>query len=507
MSTPSAARSQAGGGPAAARAAEATSPADPRRWWVLAIIGIAQLMLVLDSTIVNIALPSAQRALDFADSDRVWIVTAYALAFGSFLLLGGRLGDMFGRKRTFIAGLAGFALASAAGGAAPDFAVLVSARAVQGLFAALLAPSALTLLATTFTDAKERGRAFAVYGAVAGGGGSVGLLLGGALTSYASWRWCLYVNLIFAAVAAAGGLLLLSNPPRQSRPVIDVPGVVLASAGLFALVFGFSRAQTDSWGSSVTLAWLAAGVALLAGFVLVQRRVEHPLLPLRVVLDRNRAGAYAAIGLTFIAVFALFFFLTFYLQGVRGYSPVKTGLAFLPLPLALVVSSGISTVRLFPRLGPRRLIVPGLLVAAVGMVLLSRLGIDSSYAAHVLPALVITGLGFGAVVPPALSTATQGVEFRDAGVASGLANTMQQVGGSIGTSLLTAIAAQAAARSLGSRPAPSVAAVAQATIHGYSVGFQVAAIIFLGAAVICALLLRPRADKPLSPQPDTAAAS
>jgi hypothetical protein len=248
MSTPSAARSLAGGGPAAARAADATSPADPRRWWVLAIIGIAQLMLVLDSTIVNIALPSAQGALHFADSDRVWIVTAYGLAFGSFLLLGGRLGDLFGRKRTFIGGLAGFALASAAGGAAPDFAVLVSARAVQGLFAALLAPSTLTLLATTFTDAKERGRAFAVYGAVAGGGGSVGLLLGGALTSYMSWRWCLYVNLIFAAVAAAGGLLLLSNPPRQSRPVIDVPGVVLASAGLFALVFGFSRAQRDSWG-------------------------------------------------------------------------------------------------------------------------------------------------------------------------------------------------------------------------------------------------------------------
>ena len=282
-------------------------------------------MLVLDSTIVNIALPSAQRALHFADSDRVWIVTAYALTFGSFLLLGGRLGDIFGRKRTFIGGLAGFALASAAGGAAPDFAVLVSARAVQGLFAALLAPSALTLLATTFTDAKERGRAFAVYGAVAGGGGSVGLLLGGVLTSYASWRWCLYVNLIFAAVAAAGGLLLLSNPPRQSRPVIDVPGVVLASAGLFALVFGFSRAQTDSWGSAVTLAWLAVGVALLAAFVQVQRLVAHPLLPLRVVLDRNRAGAYAAIGLTFIAVFALFFFLTFYLQGVRGDSPVKTG--------------------------------------------------------------------------------------------------------------------------------------------------------------------------------------
>ena len=477
------------------------------RWLILVIVAIAQLMVVLDSTIVNIALPSAQRALGFPNSDRQWVVTAYALAFGSLLLLGGRLGDMFSRKRIFIIGLIGFALSSALGGAAQSFEMLVAARALQGVFGAILAPSALGTLVSTFRDPRDRGRAFGVFGSVAGGGGAVGLILGGVLTEYLSWRWALYVNLIFAAVAAAGGLLLLSNPPRQSRPVIDVPGVVLASAGLFALVFGFSRAQTDSWGSSVTLAWLAAGVALLAGFVLVQCRVEHPLLPLRVVLDRNRAGAYAAIGLTFIAVFALFFFLTFYLQGVRGYSPVKTGLAFLPLPLALVVSSGISTVRLFPRLGPRRLIVPGLLVAAVGMVLLSRLGIDSSYAAHVLPALVITGLGFGAVVPPALSTATQGVEFRDAGVAAGLANTMQQVGGSIGTSLLTAIAAQAAARSLGSRPAPSVAAVAQATIHGYSVGFQVAAIIFLGAAVICALLLRPRADKPLSPQPDTAAAS
>jgi EmrB/QacA subfamily drug resistance transporter len=509
MSTPS----NVGAGHAAAHAAEPpiapTSPGDVRRWWVLAIIGIAQLMLVLDSTIVNIALPSAQRALHFADGERVWIVTAYALTFGSFLLLGGRLGDIFGRKWTFIGGLAGFAVASAAGGAAPDFAVLVSARAVQGLFAALLAPSALTLLATTFTDAKERGRAFAVYGAVAGGGGSVGLLLGGVLTSYASWRWCLYVNLIFAAAAAAGGLLLLSNPPRQGRPVIDVPGVVLASAGLFALVFGFSRAQTDSWGSAVTLAWLAIGVALLAAFVQVQRLVAHPLLPLRVVLDRNRAGAYAAIGLTFIAVFALFFFLTFYLQGVRGDSPVKTGVAFLPLPLALVVSSGISTVRLFPRFGPRRLIVPGLLVAAVGMVMLSRLGVDSGYAAHVLPALVITGVGFGAIVPPALSTATQGVEFRDAGVAAGTANTMQQVGGSIGTALLTAIAAQATARSLGGHPTRSADAstVAMAVTHGYSVGFQVAAGIFLGAAVICALLLRPRADQRGSSGPNTAVAA
>ncbi len=490
----------------------AQSSASSRRWWVLAIVGIAQLMIVLDTTIVNIALPSAQHALGFANSDREWIVTAYGLAFGSFLLLGGRLGDMFGRKWTFIGGLAGFAVASAAGGAAPDFAVLASARAVQGLFAALLAPSALSLLATTFTDARQRGKAFAVFGAIAGGGGAVGLLLGGVLTSYVSWRWCLYVNLIFAAVAGIGGLILLSNPARDGRPKIDVPGVVLASTGLFAIVFGFSRAQTDSWGSPVTLVWLALGVLLLAAFVQVQRRVAHPLLPLRVMLDRNRGGAYLAVLLTFLSVFALFFFLTYYLQGVLGYSPARTGLAFLPAPLALVISSAIANARLLPHFGPRPLIVPGLLLGAVSMALLSRLGVHSSYAADVLPALVISGIGFGAVVPPALNTATQGVEFRDAGVASGMVNTMQLVGGSIGTALLTAIAAQATIRYVTAHAGPGQANVAaMAVAHGYSVGYTVAAAIFLGAALITGLLLRkhaPQAGNPMvAPVPETPVAA
>jgi EmrB/QacA subfamily drug resistance transporter len=464
-----------------------------RRWWVLGVVGIAQLMIVLDSTIVNIALPSAQRDLGFANSDRQWIVTAYALAFGSLLLLGGRLGDLFGRKWTFIGGLVGFALASAAGGAAPDFAVLAAARALQGVFGALLAPSALTLLATTFTDLKERGKAFAVFGAIAGGGGAVGLLLGGVLTSYLSWRWCLYVNLIFAAAAVVGGLALLTNPPRQERPRIDIPGTILASAGLFAIVFGFSRAQTDSWGSPVTLASLAIGLLLLTAFVQVQRRVTNPLLPLRVILDRNRGGAYLAVGLTFIAAFGLFLFLTYFLQNVRDFSAVRTGLAFLPLPADLVLASTVANVALLPRIGSRRLIVTGLLLGCVGLALLTQLNPHSSYITHILPSLVIIGLGFGAIVPPAFNTATRGVDFKDAGVASAMVNTMQQVGGSIGTALLSALAAQATSRYLAAHAHNTTATAVTAKLaatHGYTVAFAVSAAIFLGAAVLCGTLIR-----------------
>jgi EmrB/QacA subfamily drug resistance transporter len=468
-----------------------------RRWRVLGVVGVAQLMIVLDATIVNIALPNAQHDLGFANSDRQWIVTAYALAFGSLLLLGGRLGDLFGRKWTFIGGLIGFAVASAAGGAAPDFAVLAGARALQGVFGALLAPSALSLLATTFTDPKERGKAFAVFGAVAGGGGAVGLLLGGALTSYLSWRWCLYVNLFFAAFAVVGGLLLLSNPPRPERPRIDVPSAILASAGLFAIVFGFSRAQTDSWGSPTTLVSLVLGAVLLAAFVQVQRTVRNPLLPLRVILDRNRAGAYLAVGLTFVSAFGLFLFLTFYLQNVRDFSPVKTGLAFLPLPVDLVIASTIANVVLLPRFGSRRLIVSGLLMGFVGFLLLTRLNVQSSYTGHVFPALVIIGLGFGAVVPPALNSATRGVDFKDAGVASAMVNTMQQVGGSIGAAMLSAFAAKATSRYLANHThGTATATIANlAATHGYTIGFTISAGILLGAAVLCGAMIRKHPTK------------
>src|SRR5208282_4204589 len=262
-----------------------------RRWLVLGVIGLAQLMVVLDLTVMNIALPSAQRALHFTTVDRQWVVTAYSLAFGSLLLLGGRLADLLGRKVTFLTGLAGFAGVSAIGGASVNFTMLVTARACQGVFAALLVPSALSLLTTTFTEPKDRGKAFAVYGAIAGAGGGIGLLLGGALTEYLSWRWCMYVNLVFAGVAFTGGALLLTRQPSPSKPKLDIPGVLLVSGAVFCLVYGFSNAATHSWHTPSSYGFIAAGVALLAAFAAWQGRAAHPLLPPRVVLDRNRGGA------------------------------------------------------------------------------------------------------------------------------------------------------------------------------------------------------------------------
>jgi MFS family permease len=265
-----------------------------RQWRVLVVLGLAQLMVVLDVTVVNIALPSAQQDLGFSDADRQWIVTAYTLAFGGLLLLAGRVADLVGRKRVFVIGLVGFALASALGGAAQSFGLLVAARALQGVFGALLAPAALSLLTTTFTNPAERGKAFGIFGAIGVGGGAVGLLLGGALTEYVSWRWCMYINIPIALAAAAGALALLSEQARAATVALDIPGTLTATPGLVALVYGFAQAEADGWGGASTLGFIALGVVLLAGFVAVQRRVAHPLLPLRIVLDRTRGGASAA---------------------------------------------------------------------------------------------------------------------------------------------------------------------------------------------------------------------
>ena len=474
--------SDAGGQQAAAK---------DHRWLILVIVAIAQLMVILDSTVVNIALPSAQRALDFPNSDRQWVVTAYALAFGSLLLVGGRLGDMFSRKRVFIIGLIGFALSSALGGAAVSFGMLVAARTLQGAFGAILAPAALGTLVSTFRDPRERGRAFGVFGSVAGGGGAVGLILGGVLTEYASWRWTLYVNLFFAAVAVAGALIYMESNRPGTRPRMDWAGAVLASAGLFLIVFGFSHAETAGWGAALTIGSLVAGVILLAAFTFAESRVSHPLLPLRVVLDRARGGSYISVGLTGIAVFGVFLFLTYYLQQIKGYSPVISGLAFLPMIACILLSSNTSSIVLLPRVGPRNLIVTGMVLGGLAMGYLTTLTVTSSYATHVVPALVAMGLGFGMIFSPAINTATAGVERQDSGVASALVNTMQQVGGSIGTAALSTVALTATASYLTahhtSRLAPATAAV-----HGYSVAFTVSAILFGVGAVVAALLVPSR---------------
>jgi EmrB/QacA subfamily drug resistance transporter len=467
--------------------------ADPhhdRRWLILAILGIAQLMVVLDATIVNIALPSAQKDLGFGDSDRQWIVTAYALAFGSLLLLGGRIGDLFGRKWVFIAGLIGFAVASALGGAAQSFGMLVAARAAQGVFGALLAPAALSLLATTFTDPAERNKAFGVFGAIAGSGAAVGLLLGGVLTEALDWRWCLYVNLIFAAVAAFGAFTYMVNQAHPDKPKLDIPGTLTASAGLFALVYGFSHAEQSSWGDATTVGFLAAGVVLLAAFVAIERVVAHPLMPLRVILDRDRGGSYLAMGLSAIAMFGVFLFLTFYLQQTLGFTPIQSGLAFLPMSAVIMVTATVGQTQLLPRVGARPLIGIGLALGAVGMLLLTGIGLHSSYWTHVLPGLIVMGAGLGNVFAPAISGATLGVDPGDAGVASAMVNVMQQVGGSIGTALLSTLAASAttSAISEAGRPTPDV--VAQAAVHGYTTAFYWSAAIFAVAAVVCTALLR-----------------
>jgi EmrB/QacA subfamily drug resistance transporter len=477
-----------------------SASADPhheRRWLILAILGLAQLMVVLDATIVNIALPSAQHDLGFSDENRQWIVTAYALAFGSLLLLGGRIGDLFGRKWVFIAGLIGFAVASAIGGFAQSFGVLVGARALQGVFGAMLAPAALSLLTTTFTVPEERNKAFGVFGAIAGSGAAAGLLLGGVLTEYLSWRWCLYVNLAFAGVAAFGAFTLLTNQAQASKPRLDFPGTLTGSAGLFALVYGFSHAAETSWSNGTTVGFLLAGVALLVAFVAIEQRVAHPLLPLRVVLDRDRGGSYLAMGLSAIAMFGVFLFLTYYLQQNLGFSPIQSGLAFLPMTVAIMISATTSQTQLLPRFGARPLIGIGLGMGALGMVYLTGIGAHSSYWTHVLPGLLIMGLGLGNVFAPAMSSATLGVDAHDAGVASAMVNTMQQIGGSIGTALLSTLAASATTDALaGGAARPTADAIAQAAVHGYTTAFYWSAAIFAVAAVICTALLRPGVREP-----------
>jgi len=466
--------------------------ADPRRWLILATICTAALMIVLDVTVMNLALPSAQRALGFTNADRQWIVTAYALSFGSLLLFCGRLADLIGRKATFLTGLAGFAAASAVGGASDSFAMLVTARACQGVFAALLAPSALSLLTTTFTDVKERAKAFGVYGAVAASGSGLGLLLGGALTSYLSWRWCLYVNLLFAATGIIGGALLLGRQPKTPGARLDIPGVAAVSGGMFCLVYGFSNAATHGWRAPSAWGFLTAGVALLIVFAAWQSRAAHPLLPPRVILDRNRGGAYLTMLITGAGIFGIFLFLIYYMQGTLGYSPVKSGVALLPMVAVIGVMANVGNIVLMPRLGPKPLLIAGMLCNAAGLAWLTRIGVDSGYASALLGPIIVTGVGMGLIFSFAANTGTLGVAPRDAGIASASVNTGQQLGGSIGTALLNTIAASATTSYLAShlhgRPAPQLAQLA--LIHGYTTVFWWCAGIFVAGALICGALLR-----------------
>jgi MFS family permease len=487
-------------GPSGPRAAP--SGADSRRWVALVFIALAQLMVALDATIVNIALPSTQADLHFSDAQRQWLISAYTLAFGGLLLLGGRVADRLGRRRSLLLGLAGFAATSALSGAAPDLGLLVGARALQGACAALLAPTALSLLAVTFTEPHDRAKAFAVYGAIAASGGAVGLILGGLLAQSLGWRWCLYVNVPIAALAAVGARFTLAarapvpgrgpglddpaparghEPADRGRDQLDLLGVALGGGGLVALVYGCAQAVSLGWRSPLVAGLLVAAGASLALFVAHESHAADPLLPLGIVAHRQRGGAYACVALAVAGMFGAFLFLTYELQVVLGYPPVTAGLAFLPLSAAVLVGSGLIASRLLPRVPAAALMVPGFLVAAGGMALLAQLRSDSAYATSILPAELLLGLGIGCAMMPATSLGTAGVDRRVAGVASATVNTAQQVGASLGTALLGSVAAAATAAYLAARPQ---ATQVEGLVHGYAAAAAWgAAILVLGAAV------------------------
>ena len=467
---------------------------NPRRWLALAIISLATLMVVLDASIVNIALPQAQAELGISDANRHWVITAYALAFGGLLLLGGRVADFAGRKRAFVIGLVGFAGASAFGGFAESAATLFSARALQGAFAALLAPAALSLIAVTFTDPHERARAFGVYGAVQGGGGAVGLILGGLLTEYVSWRWCLFVNvpIALAAVLAASPTVRESRADGDRR--YDLPGALLVTAGLTALVYGFTEAAREGagWLAPATLGLLAVAAVLLAAFFFVEARAAHPLLPLRVLLDRNRGGAFIASVLVSAGMFGMLLFLTFYFQVNLGYEPVQAGLAFLPFSGGIVVASGFASA-LLPRFGPKPLMIAGIAAATAALLWLGRLDASSTFIIGVLPSLVIMSVGLGLFFVPAAIIALSGIAARDAGVASATLNTMQQIGGALGPALLNTLYVSAVGGYLASSRAGLAGAEAfqlDSFLYGYRVAFMVASFLFALALIVIVLLIK-----------------
>src|SRR5665213_1957161 len=463
--------------------------AHSRRWWTMSVLSLAQLMVLLDATVINIALPRAQTDLHFSSGNRQWIITAYALAFGSLLMLGGRLSDLWGRRNALYVGLTGFALASAAGGLAHSFTMLVVARAVQGVFGALLAPAALATLSVTFSEPKERAKAFAMYGVIGGSGAAVGLLLGGALTQWASWRWCLFINLFFAAIALVGVAVFVESGRSEHRARLDVLGTVLGSAGLFFVVFGFSHAVTSSWSSLATWGSLVIGAMLLALFVLWQQHSKDPLLPLRILTNRTRAGSLVALLLTSMGLFAVFLLLAYYLEDTLGFSPLRTGVAFMPIVIAVSLSASFASARLLSKVGPRPLVPTGMLLAAMGMVLFTRLTPYSDYGGHVLPGLVVLGLGLGLIFAPAIASATAAIERRDVGAASAMVNTTQQIGGSIGTALLNTIAVTVAARAFVHSSGNATLAHQSATLHGYSVAFWWSAGFFAIGAVLSLFVL------------------
>ena len=410
-------------------------------WVVLVLICVAQFMVILDATIVNVALPSIQTDLSLSEANLQWIVNAYALVFGGFLLLGGRAGDLLGRKRLFLVGLVVFTGASFAAGVSVDEGMLIAARAVQGFGAALISPAALSIVSTTFAEGKERARALGVWAAIAIGGSAVGLILGGLLTQTFSWPWIFFVNVpVGIAAFVLSWRLIPESRDEHAAQVFDVAGAVTVTGGLMSLVYAIVKAETNGWTSGTTLGFFAAAAVLLASFVVIELRSKAPLVRLSIFRIRSLTTANVTMLLVASGMFAMFFFNTLYIQRVLGYGPLKAGLAFLPFTGGIMVSAGLAS-QFAPRLGVRPVAAVGMLVSTVGMLLLTQLPVDGTYVVNVLPALLLTSLGMGAVFMPLTMIATTGLDDSDQGLASGLFNTSQQIGGALGLAILSTLAA------------------------------------------------------------------
>ena len=456
----------------------------PDRWTTLVVIAISQLMLVLDSSIMNIAIPTAKIDLNISDANQQWVITAYTLAFGSLLLLGGRIGDYIGRKKIFLIGLIGFAASSALGGFAINQGMLYGSRALQGVFGALLAPAALALISETFTVPSERAKAFGVMGAISGGGAAIGLILGGTLTEFFSWRWCLGVNTPIAIVAALLAVKYVHESKAEGDNTYDIPGVITATAGLFSLTYGFNQAATSGWADGHTIGFLLGAVVLLVAFVVIESKVANPLMPLRVITERNRGGSYLGSLVVGAGLFSMFLFLGLYLQVILGYSPLRSGFAFLPFTAGIIVFAGIAS-QLLPKVGPKPLMIPGLIAAGIGLLLLTRITPETSYLTHVVPSLVIMSSGMALVFIPLTSTSLHAVSHHDTGVASAMVNTSQQIGGSLGTALLNTVAATATTTFAAAHTELGKAVMPFAMTHGFTVAFKFsAALLFTGALVL-----------------------
>ena len=472
---------------------------DPRRWFALFVIAIAQLMVVLDASIVNIALPHAALSkalggLAISQKNYQWAVTAYTLTFGGFLLLGGRVGDYLGRKKAFLIGLLGFAGASLLGGFAQNQQMLFGARALQGVFGALLAPAALSLISVTFTDSKERAKAFGVYGALSGVGAAIGLVAGGLLTQYFSWRWCLFVNTPMAIIAFSLALPNIHESKVEGHPHYDIPGALSATTGMVSVVYGVSKAATDGWGSTGAWPFIAFGGLLLVVFFSIESKVKSPLLPLRLLTDRVRAGAFLSQIFVGLGLFGMFLFMTFYFQDVHGYSAVKTGILFMPFSVGIILAAMASS-QLLPKIGPRPLASVGCLMGALGLLLLSFIQPTSSYLTHVMPAMIVASLGLGMAFVSVASSALFNVLPSDTGAASAVLNSAQQIGGSFGTAIQNTIVVSGAsayylaARDRVTSPATALKVHLEANVHGYDLAFRFGAVMLLLAAVDFFLLV------------------